>query len=123
MASGSHLYRRGAVYYWRRKVPSELARHAGRAHLLLSLRTWNPSHARSLARVLDGTLEEFMVSTKSAFLTRAQLDGMLKDVMLKHLDKLERAVAPGAGRGGATALGLVRRRQEGCLACGMRKRM
>ena len=43
----------GAVYYLRRKLPRALAGRLDRSRLLLSLRTWNRAHARSLGAVLD----------------------------------------------------------------------
>jgi len=93
MAVVSHLLRRGAVYYWRRKVPRRLVACANRKHLLISLRTWNPVHARSLAIRLDAVIEDLIVMPEAPFLTQAQLDGMLRDVLLKHLAKLDRVAA------------------------------
>ena len=93
MAATSHLLRRGAVYYWRRKVPRRLAGCANRKHLLMSLRTWNPIHARSLAIQLDALIEDLLVMPEAQFLSQAQLDGMLREVLLKHLAKLDRVAA------------------------------
>ena len=93
MAATSHLLRRGAVYYWRRKVPRRLAACANRKHLLMSLRTWNPVHARSLAIQLDALIEDLIVMPEARFLSQAQLDGMLREVLLKHLAKLDRVAA------------------------------
>ncbi len=49
----SNLERRGAVYYWRRRVPPTLARTTGLTHLKLSLRTREPRQARFLAAQMD----------------------------------------------------------------------
>ena len=94
MSAVSHVLRRGAVYYWRRKVPRALAGRLARSHLTLSLRTWNPAHARSLGAVLDALIEELLVMPDhDGFLTQAQLDAMLRDAVLTHLAKLDRVAA------------------------------
>ena len=100
MAATSHLLRRGAVYYWRRKVLRALVACANRKHLLMSLRTWSPSselHARSLAIQLDALIEDLIVMAETRFLSQVQLDGMLREVLLKHLAKLDRVAAVAAG--------------------------
>jgi len=93
MAATSHLLRRGAVYYWRRKVPRALVACANRKHLLMSLRTWSPLHARSLAIQFDALIEDLIVMPEARFLSQVQLDGMLREVLLKHLAKLDRVAA------------------------------
>ena len=99
MAATSHLLRRGAVYYWRRKVPRALVACANRKHLLISLRTWSPLHARSLAIQLDALIEDLIVMAETRFLSQVQLDGMLREVLLKHLAKLDRVAAVAKLRG------------------------
>jgi hypothetical protein len=89
----SHLLRREAVYYWRRKVPRRLVGGFDRKHLLMSLRTWNPAHARSLAIHLDAALEDLLVMPETQFLTRIKLDAIHRDVLVTHLAKLERVAA------------------------------
>ncbi len=93
MAIVSHLLRRGAVYYWRRKLPPALAAYANRKHLLISLRTWDPARARSLAIQLDACFEDLLVTPETRLLTPAQLDGILRDVLVRHLAKLGRVAA------------------------------
>jgi integrase len=93
MAAAAHLLRRNAVYYWRRKVPIKLVDRQNRTHLLISLRTWSPTQARSLAVQLDAFLDDLMTMPEARFLTQAQLDGMLRDVLTRHLAKLERVAA------------------------------
>jgi hypothetical protein len=44
-----HVVRRGAVYYWRRRMPARLAESKRSATLLLGLRTSDPRRARVLA--------------------------------------------------------------------------
>lgn len=48
-----HLFRRGAVYYWRCRLPARLARSLGRDVLCRSLRTTNPALARRRAKRLS----------------------------------------------------------------------
>ena len=74
MSAVSHVLRRGAVYYWRRKVPRALAGRLARSHLTLSLRTWNPAHARSLGAVLDALVEDLSVMPDPVFLTQARIN-------------------------------------------------
>ena len=64
-----------------------------RTHLLISLRTWSPAQARSLAVQLDAFLDDLITMPEARFLTQAQLDGMLRDVLTRHLAKLERVAA------------------------------
>jgi hypothetical protein len=89
----SHLQRRGAIYYWRRKTPNRLVSCFDRQHLVMSLRTPNHVHARSLAIHLDALIEDLTVMPEAALLTRVQLDRMLNDVVTRHLEKLARVAA------------------------------
>ncbi|WP_046864973.1 DUF6538 domain-containing protein [Microvirga massiliensis] len=69
----ANVERRGAVYYWRRRVPPSLARLLGRSHLKLSLRTKEPARARFLAAHLDATSENLFMSANLAGITKEQL--------------------------------------------------
>jgi hypothetical protein len=93
MASAAHLLRRNAVYYWRRKVPKALVACENQSHFLISLRTWSPAQARSLAIQLDAFLDEMITMPEAGLLTQVQLDGMLRNVLAQHLAKLERIAA------------------------------
>ncbi|MHC4042138.1 DUF6538 domain-containing protein [Bradyrhizobium sp. 23AC] len=53
-----HIFRRSAVYYWRRRPPRVLANFLDRPHLFLSLRTTSHVVARRLAVQLDLILED-----------------------------------------------------------------
>ncbi len=59
----------------------------------MSLRTWSPIHARSLAIQLDALIEDLIVMPEARFLTQTQLDGMLREVLTQHLAKLDRVAA------------------------------
>ncbi|WP_414645418.1 DUF6538 domain-containing protein [Bradyrhizobium amphicarpaeae] len=41
-----HIFRRQAVYSWRRRTPRALAKVVGRQHLFMSLKTTNRAAAR-----------------------------------------------------------------------------
>ncbi len=61
----------------------------------MSLQTPDPSFARRLVVLLDAKLEEVVTAFETAemHLTPHQLDGLLRDVVTKHLNKLERLSA------------------------------
>ncbi|ABE61758.1 hypothetical protein Nham_0896 [Nitrobacter hamburgensis X14] len=95
MSAATHLYRRKAVYYWRRRLPNALASWFHKRHLFLSLQTPDPNFARRLVVLLDAKLEEVVTAFEHAemHLTPARVDGLLRDVVTKHLNKLERLSA------------------------------
>ena len=83
------------MYYWRRRLPNALASWFHKRHLFLSLQTPEPSFARRLVVLLDAKLEEVVTAIEHAemHLTPAQVDGLLRDIVTKHLNKLERLSA------------------------------
>jgi hypothetical protein len=90
-----HLYRRKALYYWRRRLPPLLRNWFYKRHLFLSLRTADPTFARRLVVLLDAKLEEIVTAFEQStmHLTPPQVDGLLRDVVTTHLSKLERLSA------------------------------
>ena len=95
MPIARHLVRRHAVYYWRRRIPRTLATCCIRPHLLVSLLTREPARARSIAAQLDAVFEILMMSSDAQFLTKKQIDGILRSVVEEHLAKLDRVAAAG----------------------------
>jgi integrase len=95
VSAATHLYRRKAMYYWRRRLPNALASWFHKRHLFLSLQTPDPSFARRLVVLLDAKLEEVVTAFEHAemHLNPSQVDGLLRDVVTKHLNKLERMSA------------------------------
>lgn len=95
MPAATHLYRRKAMYYWRRRLPNALASWFHRRHLFLSLQTPDPNFARRLVVLLDAKLEEVVTAFEHSemHLTPSQVDALLRDVVTKHLNKLERLSA------------------------------
>lgn len=87
-----HIFRRDAVYYWRRRAPRSLANFLDRQHLFLSLRTTSHVVARRLAAQLDLILEDaaMLADTTDLHLSGSQIETMLRGVVDKHLTKLER---------------------------------
>ncbi|MDF0492254.1 DUF6538 domain-containing protein [Bradyrhizobium yuanmingense] len=87
-----HIFRREAVYYWRRRAPRSLANFLDRQHLFLSLRTTSPVVARRMGAQLDLILEDAAMLAESADLnlSRSQIETMLRGVVDRHLTKLDR---------------------------------
>lgn len=87
-----HIFRREAVYYWRRRAPRSLANFLDRQHLFLSLKTMSRVVARRLAAQLEVILEDaaMLADTTDLRLTRSQIETMLRGVVDKHRTKLER---------------------------------
>ncbi|MDI4235551.1 hypothetical protein OZ411_22340 [Bradyrhizobium sp. Arg237L] len=94
-----HIFRRDAVYYWRRRVPRALASLLDRPHLLMSLKTTSHVVARRLAAQLDLILEDaaMLADSDDPNLTRSQIETMLHGVVDRHLTKLERVALAAKG--------------------------
>lgn len=95
MPIARHLVRRHAVYYWRRRIPRTLATCCIRPHVLVSRLTREPARARSIAAQLDAMFEILMMSPDAQFLTKNQIDAILRSVVEGHLAKLDRVAAAG----------------------------
>ena len=87
MTRGPHLFRRGAVYYWQRRLPTHLARRLRISHVKVNLRTKDVAVARRLVPPLDArAMEVFM--DESAEISREQLGAIFKAVLVEHRQKL-----------------------------------
>lgn len=95
MPLAPHLVRRGAVYYWRRRLPRRLAACSNRRHVFMSLKTCSADRARALAAQLDAAFAEIAMLAETNFLSAPQLDAMLRDVIAAHSAKLDRIAAAG----------------------------
>jgi uncharacterized protein DUF6538 len=73
-----HIFRRQAVYYWRRRAPRALANRLGRPHVSMSLRTTSRAAAHRLATQLNLTLDHIAMLAEGAdpHLTRSQIETM-----------------------------------------------
>ena len=88
-----HVIRRGAVYYWRRRLPAALAESRGSATLLLGLRTRDPRRARLLGCQVSALADLFLTDPMTQRLSQAQIQALFRNVFTRHLDKLEAVVA------------------------------
>lgn len=98
MPAIAHAYRRGATYSWRRRIPRWLCRFCKVDALIVSLGTRDPRRARFLAGQLtahsDDLFERAMAEADpDIIMTRRQLDGVFRESLLAHLDKLDRVAA------------------------------
>ncbi|UMY16781.1 hypothetical protein MMB17_19235 [Methylobacterium organophilum] len=93
MALATNLHRRGAVYYWRRRVPVTFALATGANWLKLSLRTREPVRARFLAAQLDATAADLFTTILPDAITKEQLATLFRKALLGHEAKLDRIAA------------------------------
>ncbi|TXM96331.1 tyrosine-type recombinase/integrase [Methylobacterium sp. WL103] len=93
MALAANLHRRGAVYYWRRRMPAKFALATGANWLKLSLRTREPVRARFLAAQLDATAADLFMTTMPDAITKEQLATLFRKAFLGHEAKLDRVAA------------------------------
>ncbi len=69
MARGPHLLRRGAVYYWQRRLPTHIAKRLRISHVKVPLGTKDFAIARRLVPPLDALAMEVFVD-KSTEISR-----------------------------------------------------
>ncbi|WP_162175129.1 site-specific integrase [Fodinicurvata fenggangensis] len=87
-----HLQRRGARYYFRKRLPWLYARILHRSHVVRSLRTSCPRQARRQASRLSARLEDAFESTEimseeeNREPSRAELDQILMDIFTEILE-------------------------------------
>lgn len=87
-----HIFRRQAVYYWRRRTPRALASVLGREHLSMSLQTTNRAAARRLATQVNLFLDDvaMLADGTDPQLSRSQIETMLHALVEKQVAKLDR---------------------------------
>ncbi len=89
-----HVVRRGAVYYWRRRMPARLAESKRSATLLLGLRTSDPRRARVLAAEITALADLcFFPALMNRRLSPSQIQTIFRETFTNHLDKLDAVVA------------------------------
>jgi hypothetical protein len=85
-----HIFRRQAVYYWRRRTPRALAKVLGRQHLSMSLQTTNRAAARRLATQVNLFLDDVAILADGTDqLSRSQIETMLHAIVEKQVAKLD----------------------------------
>lgn len=97
MAVASHIERRGAVYYWRRRLPESLAQRLNQRCLVVSLRTRELKSARYLAAQLDAAAEKMLVSPPAQWVTKEQLKDFFRRSFAIHEEIIRRAAALSGG--------------------------
>lgn len=96
MPIASHIFRRGAVYNYRRRWPRSLAKldtFQTRRHVLINLATTDPRRARSLGVALDAKFEEIIMLAEANFLSPEKVGEMLRWVVRDHSMHIDRSVA------------------------------
>jgi hypothetical protein len=87
-----HVVRRGAVYWWRRRVCQKVG-ETERSTIAISLRTPNLGVARTIAAHLTHESERVMRRENGEMLSAEQTKAMLTSVARAHLAKLDRVAA------------------------------
>lgn len=100
MAVASHLERRGAVYYWRRRLPDFLAERLKQRCVVVSLRTRELKPARYLAAQLDAAVEKMLVSSSVHWVTKEQLKDFFRRAFATHEEIIRRAAGISGGPSG-----------------------
>lgn len=93
MSVASHLERRGAVYYWRRRLPLALAQRLGQRFLVISLRTREPICARYIGAQLDAILERMTLTGSDHWVSREQLQAFFRQSFRVHQELIRRTHA------------------------------
>ena len=92
MRAVQHVYRRGAVYWWRRRL-SKKAGEIAPAPIALSLGTRELSKARTIAAHLVVASDDILRQEGGDVLSPVQVRSMLESVARTHLAKLDRLAA------------------------------
>jgi integrase len=88
MASIQHAYRRGAVYWWRRRIPLG---GGGYLALYLSLRTRRPAEARRRAHamtVVSDDIKSHILDVTEAILSREARKRIFQTALERQLDRI-----------------------------------
>ena len=88
MSLTENLQRRGAVYYWRRRLPPLLAVRHSTTYIKMSLRTKDPKQARMLAAQLNCCAIDIFESPSMTLISKEQLSDFFKRAFEQHLRKL-----------------------------------
>src|SRR6185437_9386062 len=112
-----HVFRRGAVYWWRRLLKKTGEREF--VPIAISLRTRDLSKARTIAAHLTVASNDILRQEGREVLSPVQVRSMLESVARAHLTKLDRLAAletadgitPEIGRRSDRVMGWARRLQ------------
>ena len=97
MRIAAHVFRRGAVYTWRRRVPKNCGTKRKNCYIQVSLRTRDPALARRLGAILHGVSARVFEDMASSRLTPEQarlwlehiVDGELEKIRVMRLDAMD----------------------------------
>ncbi|AMJ59441.1 DUF6538 domain-containing protein [Bosea sp. PAMC 26642] len=93
MSSSSHLERRGAVYYYRRRLPRHLAERLGQRFVVLSLKTRELKPARYIAAQLDAVVAKMNLDSSDFWISKAQLQDFFRQAYRVHEEIVRRSQA------------------------------
>lgn len=99
MSASSHLERRGAVYYYRRRLPRRLAHRIGQRFLILSLKTREPLAARYIAAQLDAVFAKMTLESSDFWISKAQLQDFFRHAYRVHEEIVRRSHAKSLAAG------------------------
>jgi len=99
-----HVHRRGAVYWWRRRLPF-VGINGGGAAIEVSLRTRCPQAARRIAPAVTMASEWLRTSAGTGMLTRDEARRFLASVAERHSEKLDAVAAAELAEGRSAAEG------------------
>ncbi len=89
-----HVVRRGAIYYWRRRLPAAVAESRRSATILLGLRTSNSRRARFLASQITALVDlHFLLAVMIQHISQQQIQRIFRDVFTRHFDKVDAVAA------------------------------
>lgn len=103
MSASSHLERRGAVYYYRRRLPRWLSDRIGQRFLILSLKTREPMAARYIAAQLDAVFAKMTLETSDFWISKAQLQDFFRHAYRVHEEIVRRSHAKSLAAGWLSA--------------------
>lgn len=87
-----HVYRRGAVYWWRRRLPFSDCKN-GSSRIEVSLGTRTAEAARRVAAAVTFESERLKDKSAKGMLTPEQTRQLLTQVARRHAAKLDTAAA------------------------------
>ncbi len=92
MGAVQYVYRRGATYWWRRRLVKKIG-ESDRGAVAISLRTREPSIARSIAARLTLESDHILSEGLPGMLSAEHVKALLAAAVRRHLRKLDRVAA------------------------------
>ncbi len=89
MKISAHVFRRGAVYVWRRRIPLACRNSKTSTYIQLSMRTYDPKIARTIGAILHGKSEQVFELMAEASLTQQEAKAWLEHVVTEELKRIQ----------------------------------